>query len=105
MMDDTKLQAAIAALPYPKVTEASIQARIKSVEYFHISLTVTICNITMVNGFSIRGESACVDPRNFDADIGKTYAYKDAMSKVWAFEGYILAERRLTAPGADGSPA
>lgn len=92
-MNDNELNAAIDAQPFPKVTRESIEARIKAVDYFHIGLNVTICSITMVNGFSIRGESACVDPRNFDADIGKALAYKDAFSKIWAFEGYLLAER------------
>lgn len=93
-MNEQKLEAAIGAKPFPKVTKESIEARIRSIEYFHIGLTVTLCSITMVNGFSIRGESACVDPRNFDIEIGKTLAYKDAFAKIWAFEGYLLAERQ-----------
>ena len=89
------LAMAIAKQPYPKVTATSIEKRIKSVSYLALpDSTVTICNITLENGFSVRGESACVDPRNFNLDIGKGLAYKDAFSKIWAFEGYLLAESR-----------
>lgn len=75
------------------VEKSYIEKRIKDVEYFVLpNTTVTICSITMVNGFSIRGESACVDPKNFDAAIGRKYAYEQAFDKLWAFEGYLLAE-------------
>lgn len=61
-----ELAAAIAARPYEKVKRrASRRSRSK---YFIVlpNSTVTICSITLDNGFSARGESACVDTRNFD---------------------------------------
>ena len=59
--------------------------------------TVTVCNITLENGYSVRGESACVDTRNFNLDIGQNLAFKHAFSKLWELEGYLLAERRFQA--------
>ena len=71
-----------------------IESRIKDVTYHRISgTTATICNIEMVNGFSVRGESACVDPKNFDEAIGRKIAYDNAFDKLWPLEGYLLAER------------
>ncbi len=59
------LEDAIAAQPYPKVTKDSIEAKIAKVDYLVLpDSTVTLCNITLKNGYSVRGESACVDPRN-----------------------------------------
>lgn len=50
-------------------------SRMKDVAYFVLpDTTCNICNITMVNGFGVRGESACVDPRNFDQAIGREIA-------------------------------
>jgi hypothetical protein len=100
--NENELQQAIDAKPFPKVTKESMEKRIQSVEYFRCGSTVTICSITMVNGFSIRGESACVDPRNFDEHIGKGLAYRDAFDKIWAFEGYLLAERNYIATAQAG---
>lgn len=94
-MNDQQLEQAIAAQPHEKVTKESIEQRIKSVDYLVLpGTTVTICSITMLNGFSVRGESACVDPRNFNEEIGREIAYRNAFDKLWAFEGYLLAESR-----------
>lgn len=89
------LAEAIAAQPYPKVTKDSIEAKIAKVDYLVLpESTVTLCNITLKNGYSVRGESACVDPRNFNVEIGKGLAYKQAFDKLWPLEGYLLAESR-----------
>ena len=94
-MNDDQLEAAIAAQPWEKVTKESIEARIASVDYHVLpNSTVTLCNITMKNGFSVRGESACVDPRNFNLEIGRNIAYRNAFNGLWQLEGYLLAERR-----------
>ena len=77
-----------------QVTEESIKAKIVKVEYFQLpASTVTICSITLNNGFSVRGESACVDPAIFNKDTGEKFAYKDAFGKLWMLEGYLLAEQ------------
>ena len=94
-MKDSQLEQAIASRPYDKVTKEGIEKRIKASNYMVLpDSTVTICNIVLENGFSVRGESACVDPRNFDMEIGRQLAYRDAFSKLWQLEGYLLAERR-----------
>lgn len=97
-MQGEALEKAIAAQPYEKVTKDSIEAKIRKVDYMVLpDSTVTLCNITLNNGFSVRGESACVDPRNFNIEIGKGLAYKQAFDKIWPLEGYLLAERRMPA--------
>ena len=78
-----------------KVTKEHIESRIVDTSYMVLpDTTVTICNLTLENGFSVRGESACVDPRNFNIEIGREIAYRDAFDKLWQLEGYLLAERR-----------
>ena len=77
-------------------------SRMKDVAYFVLpDTTCTICNITMVNGFGVRGESACVDPRNFDQAVGREIAYENAFQKLWQLEGYLLAERMHGAARGD----
>lgn len=78
----------------PQVTMADIQLKIKSTIYMRIpDTTVTICAITLENGFSVRGESACVSPENYNQGIGEKFAFEDAFNKIWPLEGYLLAER------------
>lgn len=96
-MNDEQLEAAIAAQPHEKVTKEGIEAKIAATEYHVLpNSTVTICNITMKNGFSVRGESACVDPRNFNMEIGRNIAFRNAFNSLWQLEGYLLAERRAS---------
>lgn len=58
-----------------------------------MSPTVTICVLTLQNGFSLIGHSACVDPRNYDQAIGCRIARADALENAWPLEGYLLAQR------------
>jgi hypothetical protein len=96
-LNDKELEAAIAAQPYEKVTKEGIEAKIDRTEYHVLpNSTVTLCNITMKNGFSVRGESACVDPRNFNMEIGRNIAFRNAFNALWQLEGYLLAEWRAT---------
>jgi hypothetical protein len=54
---------------------------------------LTFCVLVLENGFTVTGESACASPENFDEQIGREIAYKDAIDKVWLLEGYLLKER------------
>lgn len=42
------------------------------------------------NGFTIVGESACVDPMNYVERIGEEIALKRIKEKLWELEGYKL---------------
>ena len=53
----------------------------------------TICQLTLENGYTVNGHSACVDIENFDASLGRHYAKEDAIRQIWPLEGYLLAER------------
>lgn len=77
------------------VTIDSIDNRIDTVTYQRIKgTTVTICTITMVNGFSVIGHSACVNEHEYDGEIGREIAYKNAFEQLWALEGYLACESR-----------
>ena len=92
LLNDEQLNEALLKSPAARITEKDITNKIASVEYYKLGQTVTVCNITLDNGFSVRGESACVMPENYNQEIGQTYAYKKAFSKLWDFLGFMLAE-------------
>ena len=54
---------------------------------------LTVVVLTLVNGFTVTGESACASPENFDAEIGMKIALSNAKNKIWALEGYLLKQR------------
>ncbi|MGI4847241.1 MAG: Gp49 family protein, partial [Janthinobacterium lividum] len=51
---------------------------------------LTFCVLVLRNGFTVTGESACASPENFDAEIGRTIARKNAVDKIWPLMGYEL---------------
>lgn len=77
------------------VTEQAITESIQESQYYHFpDTTCTVCCLTLRNGYTVIGNSACINPEDFDLDLGRKYAYEDALRKVWdllAFQlkGYI----------------
>ena len=51
---------------------------------------LTFCVLTMRNGFTVTGESACASPENFDVQIGRAIARENAVQKIWPLLGYEL---------------
>lgn len=49
---------------------------------------VGICELP--NGFVIVDSSSCVDPDNFDFEIGKSILMERFTNKLWELEGYKL---------------
>lgn len=77
-----------------KVTWEGILSKIKAECYIVLpDGRTTLCQLTLQNGYTINGTSACVDASNFDMDIGRKIAFEDAIRQVWPLEGYLLAER------------
>lgn len=76
-----------------KVTREHLGRRIASADYVVMpDGRTTVCQLTMQNGFTVRGESSCVSAENFNKELGEKYAYEKAFDNAWAFEGYLLAE-------------
>lgn len=76
-----------------------IESMIESLTYKFARIedtTTTLCEAFLPNGFSVgSGKSACVDPKNFDYELGCKYAkeraLQDATDTLWQLEGYLLA--------------
>jgi hypothetical protein len=56
---------------------------------------LTIYVMTLKNGYTIIGKSACASPENYDADLGRKIAREDARRQIWALEGYVLRSRLM----------
>lgn len=78
----------------PRLTPALVDETIKSEFYYVVpGTTLTICVLTLRNGYLVTGESAAASPENFDPAIGRRIARENARNKIWALEGYLLRER------------
>ena len=78
----------------PRVTNTRLDELIVD-EQYHVfgGSMLTVCLLTLENGFNVTGESACVSPENFDAEIGSKIARDNARDKIWMMEGYLLKQR------------
>lgn len=78
----------------PRLTPALIDAQIVG-EAYHVfpGTTMTVCALTLRNGFIVIGESAAASPENFDAAIGQRIARDNARNRIWALEGYLLRSK------------
>lgn len=94
MLTNEELEVKLAESPAPRVTKEYMESRIarKVTSKLPFTETVTICHLELDNGFSVRGESACVNLANYNQEIGEKIAYDNAFQKLWAFFGFVLAE-------------
>jgi len=78
----------------PRLTPDHIDAQILVEQFFVFpGTTLTVCALTLRNGFHVVGESAAASPENFDEAIGARIARANARNKIWALEGYLLRSR------------
>lgn len=52
----------------------------------------TYVTVRMKNGFTLRESTTCVDPANYDEEIGKEICLRKLEDKVWFLLGYQLQE-------------
>ena len=78
----------------PRLTPDHIDSAIKHEQYYAFpGTTMTVCALTLNNGYIVIGESAAASLDNFDEAIGRKIARDNARNKIWALEGYLLRDR------------
>ena len=94
-IDDQKLEYEIQnkGLNAPRLTPAHIDSAIKDISYHRLTDVLTVCVLTLMNGFTVTGESACASPENYNQEIGNKVAFDNAREKIWMLEGYLLKEK------------
>ena len=102
-MNDQEIEQEIQAkgLTAPRLTPRDIEMAVAGEEYAVFSRRLTVCVLTLQNGFLVTGESSCVSAENFDADLGRKIARDNAKNKVWELEGYALRQRIAAQCGKD----
>jgi hypothetical protein len=94
--DEAQIEAEIQrkGLNAPRLNPDMIDGAIAS-EQYHVfpGTTMTVCALTLRNGYIVTGESAAASPENFDKEIGRKIARDNARNKIWALEGYLLRQK------------
>lgn len=47
-----------------------------------------VVSYLLPSGFTVTGRGACIDPANFNLEIGRKVAREDAANQLWQLEGY-----------------
>lgn len=83
----------------PRVTEADVLGSIAQKDFYvHAEGTLTICVLTLKNGFTVTGQSACADIANYKQDIGERISYDNAVKEIWKYLGFMLREKLHNEP-------
>jgi hypothetical protein len=93
---ETSIEAELRAkgLNAPRLTPAHIDRTIAGEDYYVFpGTTVTVCALTLRNGYVVVAHSASASPENFDAAIGRRIARDRARDQIWQLEGYLLREK------------
>ena len=72
------------------IVEDNVNDFIKEYDVSQWGDKTTIVNATLANGFIITESSSCVDPANFNMDIGASICKEKIQNKVWGFLGFML---------------
>lgn len=75
-----------------KVTPEQIEAIISAskIEVTTIGEKTTLVHAVLPNGFVIVESSSCVDPENYNEELGKSLCIGRIKNKIWELEGYRL---------------
>jgi hypothetical protein len=72
------------------IVEQNVHDFIKDMDISQWGDKTTIVNATLANGFVITEASSCVDPANFNMDIGASICKDRVYNKVWELLGFLL---------------
>lgn len=76
------------------VTQEQINSLLDSAEVREVVVfdKCLISAYKLPNGFIIVESSACVDPANFDVEIGRKICREHAETRLWELEGYVAQD-------------
>lgn len=78
-----------------KITEQHVQRLFDRAikEDVKVGIKTTVVTCTLENGFEITESSSCVDPANYDHNLGVSICEKRIKDKIWELEGYWLQKK------------
>src|SRR5258708_19510870 len=77
----------------PRLKVELVEAKVASETYTKLpSGKVLVCELLLLNGFSVRGVASVVSKENFDEEIARKISRQRAVQEIWQLEGYLLQE-------------
>lgn len=72
------------------ITHHNVAGFIKEVYSMKLGDKTTLVKVTLVNGFELCETSSCVDPKNYNEEIGVKICLDKIYDKIWHLLGFLL---------------
>lgn len=72
------------------IIEKDVKYFIKKIDNVKVGTKTTNTTLTCLTGFEVHGQASCVNPDNFDINVGANYAQIKAEDKIWENLGFVL---------------
>lgn len=73
-----------------RTKEDQLKELIEKHQFLKVGKKTTICLLTLRNGFEILTSSSCVNPDDYDQEIGERISYRKALEKLSDIQWYFL---------------
>lgn len=73
-----------------KILREDVENFITDVEVMTVGEKTTVVNAHTLTGFDTVKHSSCVDPKNYNEELGKQYAMEEVINSLWAHLGFVL---------------
>ena len=72
------------------ITEEDVDNFISAMFVTKVGPKTTFVQVALINGFTIEETSSCVDPVNYDEQVGIQICMEKIRNKVWELLGFLL---------------
>ena len=73
-----------------KVLKEDVENFVTNVEVMTVGEKTTVVNAHTLTGFDMIRHSSCVDPKNYNEELGKQYALEVVTDDLWEHLGFVL---------------
>lgn len=72
------------------ITRDDVLRFIRDIDAQTINDKTALVDSKLITNYNIVETSSCVDPKNYDLELGKKYATEKVVNKVWDYLGFVL---------------
>lgn len=73
-----------------KILKEDVEKFITDVDVTTIGEKTTVVNAHTLTGFDTIEHSSCVDPKNYNKELGKKYAMEEVINSLWTHLDFVL---------------
>ena len=73
-----------------KILKEDVEKFITNIDVITVGAKTTVVNAHTLTGFDTVKHSSCVDPKNYNEELGKQYAVEEVVNSLWAHLGFVL---------------